>query len=88
MVQTHLSSYIHTHYHPPLLSLITVISLAAEAVPYGLSFHGQSSDSSKPDGRGLKALGAATGALRHVSIALHETEEITECIISTRKLPL
>jgi len=36
------------------LSLITVISLAAGAVPYGLSFHGQSSDSSKPNGRGSK----------------------------------
>ena len=60
------------------LSLITVISLAAGAVPYGLSFHGQSSDSSKPDGRGLKALGAATGALRHVPIALHET---TACML-------
>jgi len=36
------------------LSLITVISLEAGAVPCGLSFHGQSSDSSEPDGRGLK----------------------------------
>ena len=45
------------------LSLITVISLAAGAVPYGLSFHGQSSDSSEPDGRGLRgALGAASAS--------------------------
>ena len=40
--------------HPPHLSLITVISLAAGAVPYRLSFHSQSSDSSEPDGRGLR----------------------------------
>ena len=33
------------------------------AVPYGLSFHGQSSDSSEPDGRGLRgALGAASAS--------------------------